>query len=227
MGVDQGADHAAVQAVVAVAEVDLAVGAQAVGVAAGEVAVGAPDAGAHEAQAVLAAGELAHATGHGVAVAALAGDERVVHLVGMGDVGHRAKDADVGLLVELAGELGGGADAAARLAGADAPRVEEVEVGMLEEAGALHEEGPLLGIEGLEGRQVQQRRVGLHLAEVGLHGDLGRERAGEVVAQVGAQVEVAAVGLVGVVGTGAVLEAGGHVGRRLQTFGAAGLAACR
>ena len=68
----------------------------------------------------------------------------------------------------------------------DPPRVEQLKRGR-EDLGALEEEGPLLRIERLEGRQVQDHLVGLDLSEVGVDGGVERERRGQPDLEVGAR----------------------------------------
>ncbi len=70
---------------------------------------------------------------------------------------------------ERRGERGGGPDS---------PRVEELFLVFeleVEDLAPLEEERPLLLVEGLVGGQVDDRRVGFHLAEVGVHGGVERE----------------------------------------------------
>jgi hypothetical protein len=60
----------------------------------------------------------------------------------------------------------------------------------LEQAPARDEERTLLGEERLEGAQVQDRGVGLHLPEVGVEGGVERQVRGDAVLEVAAQGHV-------------------------------------
>src|SRR5713226_3375007 len=60
----------------------------------------------------------------------------------------------------------------------------------LEQAPARDEERTLLGEERLEGAQVQDRGVGLHLSEVGVEGGVERKVRGDAVLHITARCQV-------------------------------------
>ena len=121
--------------------------------------------------------------------------EGVVGLARRPDVRGRAQDGQREIAAELAGQLGRAADARVGVAGADAPGIEEVEVGMLEGPGALDEEGPLLVVEGLERREVQHCGIRLHLPEVGLEGGVQGQVRSHPVLEIRAEILVVLPGV--------------------------------
>ena len=136
-------------------------------------------------------------------------------------VGHGVEKAEVEPVAQTAGDLGGtddpgrlGRRLVTVLVGelrrpADAPGVEQPLSGVAvhhhdavhregEQSLGLHEEGPPLLEEGLEGAEVEHRGIGLDLAEVGVHGgvqqDVGRDPVLEVAADGDVLIARVAVG---------------------------------
>src|SRR5690606_16857666 len=114
--------------------------------------------------------ELLSEATHQVVVDAAAGTEGIVRLPRHRLVGDRVERADRVRVRSLAGELAGGADAAGRPARPDAPRVEQVEVADPEVSTSFDEERALLRELRFEGREIEHRRIRLHLPEVRLEG---------------------------------------------------------
>ncbi|MCA9764609.1 MAG: dihydrodipicolinate synthase family protein, partial [Gemmatimonadetes bacterium] len=116
-------------------------------------------------------------------------------------IGDRDQRADVGARRQLAGQLGGAQDprgvgavdplglGCQRRRRADAPAVEVAARVRAEDLGALDEERPLLGERDLEGVEVDDRRIGLDLAEVGVEGGVEGEPGPEPELEVEAGVE--------------------------------------
>src|SRR5262249_2549098 len=115
------------------------------------------------------------------------------------------------------------------------PRIERLRRGGLtvrvqqeERVRALEKEGPLLGVEQLEGGEIEDDLVGVHLTEVGQDGRVEREPRGQGISEVepGAGRKVPSHREAEVVRRARVAESPGDIGdhqesaRRLQTFDA-------
>ena len=139
-------------------------------------------------------------------------------------VGRRHENGGGELSQRLAGELSRVADAGGLPAGPDPPGVEHVEVRVDEELGPLDEERALLLVVGLERGEVEDRRVGLDLPEVGLEGGVEREVGRDAVLEVGAEVALVVPALVRRPVGGGIGRIGGaahHVRHDLELAGRA------
>ena len=134
-----------------------------------------------------------------------------------GDPSHGGRVGEDRAVVEQV-PLRGPADAAGVEDAGVSGRVVGVVLSKGEQARALEEEGPFLVEEGLEGSQVHDGRIYLHLAEIGVEGRVEHEIPARTHAEIGAtaaEVVAAVAEGIAVLGVG-VFSAPGHIGRHLD-----------